>query len=181
MSIMLRRNVSIAAAAALILCSAARAEDSGFYLGAGFGEATQSSTIFDGSGTSHRWFVGYSFNRYLAAETGLVDGGTQRDTVGAFDVAASSNGVYASLLGKLPLGDRFAPYAKVGFVAYDATTRISNGVTTMRESESDSDLSYGGGLEFKLGETFRLRADYEKVRVPDVAFDVYTLIAAWHF
>ena len=177
-------HTKIAAACAwvaLLSAGAARADDSGFYLGASVGEATQSGLGFDGRDTAFRWHVGYSINEYLAAEAGFVDGGKQKDTVGGVNFAVSSNGTFAAILARLPLGKVIAPYAKLGYVVYESTTTASNGSMVRSESRSDEDLSYGGGLEFRLGEHFRLRADYEKVDVPDVAFDIYSVVATWQF
>ena len=168
--------------AALMLASAgAHAADSGFYLGAGVGLATQNNSVFQGEDTSFRLLAGYSFSKYFAAEAGFVDGGTQQDTVGALDVKSSADGTFVALLAKIPIGKVVAPYAKVGYVFYDAHSSVSNGTGTVRESTSDNDLLFGGGFEFRLGEKLRLRADYEKIRVPDIAFDVYTLVATYQF
>jgi len=164
-----------------LACSGARADDPGFYLGASIGEATQSSGVFDGADTSYRLLAGYSFSKYFAVEAGFVDGGTQEDTIEGLDVSSSNDGAFAALLAKLPISERFSPYAKIGWVTYDSRTTVSNGVAKFSESTSDGDLSFGGGLEMQFGPHFRLRADYEKVKVPDVAFDMYSLIASWKF
>ena len=109
--------------------------------------------------------AGYSFSRYFAAEAGLIDAGTQKDTVGPFDVKSSSEGVFAAVLAKLPLGKIVAPYAKLGYVLYDTTETVSNGGVTSHETTSGDDLLFGGGIEFRFGERVRLRAEYEKVDV----------------
>ncbi|HEV7606830.1 MAG TPA: porin family protein [Steroidobacteraceae bacterium] len=168
-------------AAATLMCAAAHAGDSGFYLGAGVGEATQNNDAFDGEDTSFRWLAGYSFSKYFAAEAGFVDGGTQKDNVGGLRVTSSADGTFAAVLAKLPLGRVFTPYAKVGYVFYDATSTVSNGAVTASASDSDDDLLFGGGVEFRLGESLRLRADYEKIDVPDIAFDVYSVIVTYQF
>jgi OOP family OmpA-OmpF porin len=168
-------------AAGLLVSAGAHADDTGFYLGVGVGEATQSNSIFHGSDTSFRGLAGYSLNKYLAAEAGFVDAGTQQDNVGALDVRTSADGTFAAVLAKLPLGNVFAPYVKLGYVFYDSTETVSNGSIKISESSSDDDLLYGAGLEFRLGKNFRLRADYEKVDVPDVAFDIYSIVAAYQF
>jgi hypothetical protein len=167
--------------AAMLLSAAARAEDSGFYLGAGIGEATQNNDLFHGEDTSFQWLAGYSFSKYFAAEAGFADGGTQEDSVGGLRVTSSADGTFAAILAKLPLGEVFAPYAKVGYVFYDAHSTVSSGPVSFSESNSDNDLLFGGGFEFRLGERLRLRAEYEKIRVPDIAFDVYTFVVAYQF
>jgi len=167
--------------AALGATGTARADDSGFYLGAGIGEASQSAEGFDGSDTTFRVFGGYSFNPYLAVEGGYVDGGEQTDTQGPVRIAVKSDGFFVAGLAKLPLGKYVAPYLKVGFVTYDSTATVSSGNVSISDSESESDLLYGVGFEFKLGDHFRLRAEYEKIDVSDADFDIISLAAAYKF
>jgi opacity protein-like surface antigen len=168
-------------AVALFVSTAAGAGDSSFYLGAGVGEARQHNFIFDGSDTSFKLLAGYSFSRYFAAEAGLIDAGTQKDTVGPFDVKSSSEGAFAALLAKLPLGNVAAPYAKLGYVLYDVKESVSTGGVTTQESRSGDDLLFGGGIEFRIGESFRLRAEYEKVDVSDIAFDITSIAFTYQF
>jgi len=168
-------------AAGLLVAVGARADDAGFYLGAGVGEARQHNDVFDGSDTSFRWLAGYSFSRYFAAEAGFIDAGTQKDTIGAFDVKTSSDGVFAAVLAKLPLGKIVAPYAKLGYVFYDATETVSNGGATSRESTDGDDLLFGGGIEFRIGESVRLRAEYENVDVPYADFEIYSAVFTYQF
>jgi OmpA-OmpF porin, OOP family len=158
-----------------------QAEDSGFYIGFGVGTATQNNAVFHGEDETIRGLAGYEFNRYFAAEAGYVEGGTQKDNVGNLRVTSSSDGVFVTLLAKYPLGERFAPYAKLGGVSYETDTTVSNGVASAAEHGKGEDFTFGGGLEYKIGDRFRLRADYEKVRVPDIAFDIYSLAAIWKF
>jgi opacity protein-like surface antigen len=175
------RKLLGAVIAALLISTAARAEDSGFYLGLSLGEATQSVDEFEGDDLSFKWLAGYSFNRFLAAEAGFVDGGTQKDALGALDVKLSSDGLFAAVLAKLPIGEVFSPYAKVGYVVYDATTSLTSGGVTVLESESDENPLFGAGLEFRIGDHFRLRAEYEVVDVPDVDFDIVSIVATYQF
>jgi OmpA-OmpF porin, OOP family len=158
-----------------------QAGDSGFYLGFSVGEATQNNAVFHGEDESIRWLAGYEFSKYFAVEGGFVDGGTQKDNIGSLRVTSSSSGVFLTLLAKYPLGKHFAPYAKFGGVTYETDTTVSNGAATAVEFGKGEDITFGGGLEYKLGDHLRLRADYEKVRVPDVAFDIYSLVASWKF
>jgi len=168
-------------AAALLVSASAHADDAGFYLGAGLGEARQHNEEFDGSDTSFRWLAGYSFSRYFAAEAGFIDAGTQKDTIGAFDVKASSDGVFAAVLAKLPLGKVVAPYAKLGYVFYDGSETVSSGGPISRESTSGEELLFGGGLEFRIGGHVRLRAEYEKVDVPYADFEIYSAAFTFQF
>ncbi len=167
---------------AATLAGIARADDeAGFYLGGGFGEARQKSGAFEGDDTSFRVFGGYSFNRYFSAEAGYIDGGTIASPVGAYRVAIESAGLYATGIGKLPVGPYLVPFVKVGYVYHESTQTVAFGQLRQSDSESDSDFIFGGGFEFKIGENFRLRAEYDKVNVPDASFDIISLNAAYRF
>jgi OmpA-OmpF porin, OOP family len=165
----------------LLVCGTARAEDSGFYIGAGFGEASQDFAEFDASDESFRLFGGWSFNKYFAVEGGYVDAGTQSDTIDQIQVDISSDGFFVEGLAKLPIGDLFAPYVKLGYVFYDSTQKLSLGELSVSESESDADFIYGIGFEIKATDKFRFRAEYEEVNLPDSAFDIISVAATWHF
>lgn len=165
----------------LVASGAASAEDPGFYIGASFGQASQESGEFEDSSEAFKLFGGWSFNEYLAVEGGYVDAGTQSDTIGQLGVDVSSDGFFVEGLAKLPVGKYFAPYAKVGYVFYDSTQKLTLGSMSESESESDSDFIYGGGFELKFSDNFRLRAEYEEVNLPDSAFDIISLAATRQF
>ena len=156
-------------------------DDAGFYVGAGIGQAREESGPFKGSDTSFRLFGGYSFNRYFAAEAGYIDGGDIEDDIGPYRVSIASDGLFAAGLAKLPLGDRFALFAKLGWVFHDSTETVSLGSQRSSESTSDSDFLFGGGVALKLGKYFQLRAEYDEVNVADAAFDILSVNAAWKF
>jgi OmpA-OmpF porin, OOP family len=176
-----RKFMGACVLAGVLLPAAAEAEDPGFYVGASIGQASQEFSGFDANDTAFKLFGGWSFNKYLAVEGGYIDGGTQSDTISQLDVDISSDGFFVEGLAKWPLGKYVAPYAKLGYVFYDSTTKLSINNQSASESESDSDFIYGGGLEFKLGENFRLRAEYEEVNLPESAFDIFSLAATWQF
>lgn len=156
-------------------------DDAGFYLGGGVGQAREKSGPFEGNDTSYRVFGGYSFNRYFSAEAGYIDGGTTSSDVGAYRVTIESAGLYATGIAKLPIGKYFAPFGKFGYVFHESTQNVTLGTLRESDSENDSDFIFGGGFEFKLGENFRLRAEYDKVNLPDAAFDIFSLNAAFKF
>jgi opacity protein-like surface antigen len=167
--------------AGLLASGAARAEDSGFYLGASVGQASQSGGEFDGEDMSFRLLGGYSINQYIAAEAGYVDAGKQTDRIEGTDVEIKSDGFLVAALLKLPIGDYVAPFAKVGYAFYDNDVKISQGGQSLSGSESDEDLLYGVGCEFKLGDRFRLRAEYEQVDIPDGDFEIISLTGVFQF
>ncbi len=169
--------------AAMFASAAARAEDdAGYYIGAGVGQASQEAGEFEGDDTSFKLFAGWSFNKYFAIEGGYIDGGDQSDNLGPIHAEVGSDGFFVAGLARLPLaGGIVSPYAKLGYAFYSAKTTLSSGGQSISESESDEDLLFGGGLEFKLGENFRLRAEFEKVNVPDASFEIYSIAGTWQF
>ncbi len=166
---------------ALILSTTTQAEDSGFYLGAGIGQAKQSEIGFEDSDTSFKVLGGYSFNEYLAAEGGYINGGSLKDTSDGFDIEIRNDGFYVAALAKLPLGDVFSLYAKLGYVMYDSEISATNGVNSLSFTNSDEDLLFGGGCELRLGDNFRLRVEFEKINVPDASFEMISLGANYQF
>jgi hypothetical protein len=166
---------------AMLMGAEARADDNGFYVGIGAGLAHEGFSGFRADDTAFKGLLGYSVNQYFALEAEYADAGTLEDDVNALDVALSNDGFIAAVLGKWPVTEVFSPYFKVGYAFYDSTTRVSNGVNSISESFSDDDLMFGGGIEFKLGDNFRLRAEMEKIKVPDADFRIYSLVAAYHF
>jgi OmpA-OmpF porin, OOP family len=169
--------------AAMFASAVAHAEDdAGFYIGAGIGQASQEAGAFDGNDTSFKLFGGWSLNEYLAFEGGYIDGGVQSDDLDLIHAEVSSDGFFVAALARLPLADGVVnPYVKLGYAVYDSTTTLSTGSQSISESSGDEDLLFGGGCEFKLGEKFRLRAEFEKINVPDASFEIYSIAGIWRF
>src|SRR5262249_37330397 len=96
----------------------------GFYAGAGVGQATVKidDTDFDASDTAFKVFVGYNFNDNFAAEATYFDGGSPGENLGGSSSArieAEFTGLNLSVVGRIPVGESFAVFAKVGYAAYD--------------------------------------------------------------
>lgn len=167
---------------AAAVSGAARAdEDAGFYLGGGLGQVRYESGPFKGDDTSFRVFGGYSFNRYFSAEAGYIDGGTVTDDLGPYRLSLDSNGIYASGIAKLPIGDFFSPFVKLGWVLHDSTQTIRLGTQVDSSSDNDGDFLFSGGFEFKLSEKFRLNAEFDKINLHDASFEILSLNAAYRF
>lgn len=146
--------------------------------------------------------VGYRFNKWVAAEIGYVDLGELLYTLsgaiagdyaqicpcdgtptlvisqlaGAFErsVQVTSTGVTASVLGMLPLSDRFDLHARGGI--YLADTRVTNrlryfdladqsdvfNLLHRRVDASQTELFAGLGAAWNINESFALRLEYQK-------------------
>jgi OmpA-OmpF porin, OOP family len=176
-----RKIVGTCTLAAVMVGSAAWADDTGFYLGAGVGDSRQEAGAFRGNDNAFKLFGGWSINKYFAVEGGFIDAGTRSDTIGPVDIDISSDGFFVEGLARWPIGNVIAPYAKLGYVFYDSTLRNSIGSQSFSTSESGSDLLYGAGLEFKTSTNFRLRVEFEEVNLPDIHLETYTLAALWQF
>jgi OmpA-OmpF porin, OOP family len=156
-------------------------EQSGFYAGAGLGEVRDKADGFDGNGVGVKFFAGYSLNKYFAAEGEYIYAGTLTDTVEDIDVEVESEGFVVAALGKIPLGNAFSLFAKLGYTFYDEKVTASRGGLTISEKNSDEDPLYGIGADLRLGRTFQLRAEYEVVDVSNADFNLLSASAVFRF
>jgi OOP family OmpA-OmpF porin len=156
-------------------------EQSGFYLGGSIGQATNEAGEFKGSDFAFKLGGGYAFNRYFGIEVAYIDAGTQDDTIGLVEVENESGGVLASALLRLPLGETFAVFGKVGYAFYDSDATFRLGNLSERESNSDEDLAYGIGMELAISGGLKFRAEYEAVDVSEGDFQIVSAGAVYQF
>ena len=156
-------------------------EHSGLYIGGSIGEATNDSGEFKGSDTAFKLSAGYAFNEYFGLELAYVDAGTQKDNIGPVEIENESSGVIASALLRAPLGEKFALFGKLGYAFYEADATAREGSLVARASDDDEDLAYGLGLEFAVWRGLRLRAEYERIDVPEGNFDIASAGALYKF
>ena len=181
---------AIVAGAALLASSAvmAQATPSGGYLGFGIGSGTAKDFCSTGGDPSivlnscddkaNGWkiFGGYRVSKNLAFEAGYSVGSDFKASATVFgvpgSVEASANFLEGTVIGMLPLGDRFALLGKIGlnFWSLDVSASALGG----SESESDSGigLTYGVGAQFDFTPKFGMRAEYQMY--PDVGDDSTT-------
>src|SRR5690349_6680248 len=126
----------------------------GFYVGAGVGTATMELDTdedlhgfkFDADDTAFKVFGGYNFNQYFALEASYFDGGDQEETVVAIPgftgtVEVGTTGLIASVIGRVPLGELFSLYGKLGFASYDVEIKGRvNGDVVSEDEGSDEDV-----------------------------------------
>lgn len=156
----------------------------GFYAGASLGESSieVDGADFDASDTAFKVFGGYLFNQHFAVEASWFDGGAPDERAGPASVEVELTGLTASAVGRLPLGDAFTLFGKIGFTSYDAEIvgRV-NGDVFFSEDGSDEDVSYGVGGEFAIGQVFGLRAEYEMIDVSGGSFNMLSLGGVFRF
>lgn len=182
------RRIALSGLAALTLVAGATANaanQEGFYVGAGFGQATteDDDSGFDQDETGFKVFGGYTFNRYVGAEAAYFDGGEMSQDFGSgVTIDAQFSGLNFSLLGRLPLNDSFAVFGKAGFATYDvdATLRVNGTVVDTSDDDEQEDLFYGLGAALSFG-PFDVRAEYEAIDLDGGEFNIMSVSGVYRF
>lgn len=123
---------------------------------------------------------GYRFNRYVAGELGLVQYGElvssaradlDFDGTGNFvptnlELAFSVGGPLISVIGILPLQDKFELYARAGYLfastEREFTSRVGGERGVSGSAKGDSQvLVYGGGFSWNINQVYSVRAEYQ--------------------
>jgi outer membrane immunogenic protein len=140
--------------------------DSGFYIGAGAGQASADGSSnavqgnFDGDDTAYKLIGGYNFGIIplvdLGVELEYVDFGKPDDNVGGLDIQVDANAVAAFGIAGLNFGP-FGVFGKVGAFNWDADLDVEGSGST---GDDGNDLAYGIGARFHIA-SFQIRAEYE--------------------
>ena len=129
--------------------------DSGFYIGAGVGDASVKDGDFDASDSAYKIFGGYNIGFIplvdFAVEASYVDFGNPSTSAGNVEVS----GLNAFGLAGLSFGP-FGIFAKAGAISWDSDSTFGSTST----SDSGTDPAYGVGARFAIG-SFAVRAEYE--------------------
>jgi OOP family OmpA-OmpF porin len=139
--------------------------------------ATATNFVTDQRDPAVKVFVGYEVNRYFAVEGGYAWLGefqatnqVTAPTTGALNAEIRVIGLFLDAVGMLPIGERFAALAKVGVVASETRTfRSTSGTVTpapgtnTNATTDQANLKYGLGVQFALGKTVTLRAEWERI------------------
>jgi OOP family OmpA-OmpF porin len=168
------------AAALGVLMPVTTFAESGFTLAASIGSA-ELSEDFDGfdvdtSSTAYRITAGWRFSDYLAIEAGYHNFGKFEQT---FDIAGTpteislkADGFTFGGVGSLPLGDRFALFARAGVFFWDGDADI-NSVT--QATPEDTNLYLGAGARLALNERLSLTADGSRYDLDDTSSIVFSV------
>lgn len=154
-------------------------------------DVVTTTTAIEDSDTGFGLAGGYQLNDHFAFEIAYVDVGafgsrhtaTITDGVdeGEADVEfeSSADGVAVSVLGILPIGERFSVYGRVGlsFLSADGGARITVDGETQRPSQSSqkTDPVFGVGAEYSFGKYFGVRLGWDRymdVGTEDVTGDI---------
>lgn len=156
-------------------------------------DAVINSSTIDDSDTGYGVAGGYQHNANFAVEFAYVNLGsveysaftTVTDGVEVADaeleLKSSAAGPVVSVLGILPIGERFSLFGRVGlsFMNAEGTARISiDGASDRaRQTSQKSDPVFGVGAEFSLGKHAAIRLAWDRyldVGTEDVTGDVDT-------
>ena len=104
--------------------------------------------------------------RRLGVEVGWSDLGTSRFTV--LNPSSSTTpgevqlrSIYAAMKFAHPIGGSFTPFSKIGFHLWDRKTTYADG-SRQNETQNDTDLLFGLGLEYEVRENLSIRADWTR-------------------
>jgi opacity protein-like surface antigen len=138
------KALAVTAALAAALPVAAQSDEApGFYAGGGVGRNEHSEFAW-------RAFGGYQANKWLGAEFGYHDLG--RGTIGS---TTTDSSVWELVgIGRFPIVDRLAAYAKLGGYMGRAHGGGFNEKTT--------DLTYGLGVEYGFTRNIALRGEWQR-------------------
>jgi OOP family OmpA-OmpF porin len=174
---MLKHAVAIALT---MVSSAVWAADAHFEWGiaAGLSKVTVKDTSlaldFKSKGFVLNPYIGYQFISYAAVEGGYIAGGKTRDQQGIKTQIVKNDGWYLSGVGTWPINDTYSVYGRLGYVLWDSksTEFIVNAPKTSGSS-GNALLGIGGG--YRVGDTIKLRLEYQRSNIDGGNWQAVTL------
>lgn len=160
-------------ALALMLASAATpalSQDASWFAGLGIGQvkidgcpgAAAPGATCDDKDTTWKIFGGYQFNSYLGYEIGLVDLSEWPASLGAVGTANAKLRIFElTLVGTMPLSQRFSVYGKAGVYQWDADFEPAAGVAATADANGN-DYTFGLGATYKLTRTAAVRLEWQR-------------------
>jgi hypothetical protein len=149
--------------------------DSGFYVGAGVGNATVKDSAFDESDSAYKIFGGYNFGYIplvdFAVEASYVDFGKPSTSTASVELS----GVNAFGLAGLNFGP-FGLFAKAGVLSWYSDS-TSDSTST---DDSGTDTAYGVGAKFAIG-SFAVRAEYELYDLDNIDLEMVSVSGVFTF
>jgi OOP family OmpA-OmpF porin len=174
--------------------SAARADDSGWYIGGNAGlakanieERRIANELLDAGLTTvdiyedeehfgYKLFTGYQFNRFFAMEGGFFDLGNFNMTAitlpaGTLSEEIKVRGLNLDLLLLLPFTEKFSAFLRGGGnyaeskVSFAGTGAVVVG--DARSKERDENYKFGAGLQYFFTDSLAMRLEAERYRIDD--------------
>ena len=113
----------------------------------------------DNQGTGYKVFTGGRFSRVFGVELGYVNLGDADRSGGQL----KAHGANLSLVGNIPLGDRFNIYGKVGGI-YGWTKSSATAAGVASGEEDGLNWSYGAGVQFDVNRNWAVVGDWDHYR-----------------
>jgi opacity protein-like surface antigen len=155
----LMRKFAIAATCLLLLVPAAWA---GAYVGASVGQSDASSAGVGEDETSWKIVGGYTFMKFVGVEGSYRNMGSTDVTFGSTSVGLDVSSMDVFGVGILPIGRTVELFAKAGFAFIDLEASVSDpNFGSMSATDSENEIAYGVGANFKVGSKVAIRAEYE--------------------
>jgi opacity protein-like surface antigen len=154
--------------------AATAAAPPGPYLGAGVGVYTLDidDIDFDDSAALVRGFGGMRFGPYWAIEADYQRLAESKDEVLDVDVELDVEAWTVSVRPIIPLGEVIDLYGRVGWTWYDAEVNASSGGFEASLDGSGNEFTWGGGVDFHLGDTLTLRGDVSRIEIEDTDLNI---------
>jgi opacity protein-like surface antigen len=176
-----RWMVGVLATGVLASSPACAADESGFYVGVGIGQAHNEVGRFRLEDSVVKAFVGFAFNDYFATELAYVDPQEAEEGFDDGRVAVDVDGAIVSAIASMPLHERWSLFGKVGWTYYDARQIVENDGERETATQSEDDFAWGLGTAVKIGRLWSLRFEYEAVEVSEGAFDTISVSGTVRF
>lgn len=176
-------SLGLIALAAASVPRPANAADTGLYLGGGVGAYSLDidDTSFDDGAAVGKILAGYRLHPNLAVEADYQRLFKAKDDILGVKAEVDADAWTVALRPTLPLTDFIDLYAKVGYTWYDVETKASLlGVPAINDSDSDSDFSWGGGVDLNFG-NLSLRGELARIEVNDADLNLLTAGVVFRF
>ena len=129
-------------------------DDSGFYVGAGYGLISLEGDDFDEDDNAPHIFAGYQILPFLGIEAAYHNFGEYGNGLYSAEIESYS----LALTGRLPLSRSLALFARVGPMWSE--TELRAGAFT---ADQDEEILLGAGMEFEVADNIDLRLAYDWV------------------
>lgn len=124
-----------------------------------FREAVDTFTTDD---TSYKLYAGLTAFKFIDLEVSYRELGRHVGTAGTSRLAVDLEVYDLSALVVLPVGQRLAVFARGGYANVSQKGELDLDGVISSIDDDEWELTYGAGLELKLGKRFGLRAEWEE-------------------
>jgi OOP family OmpA-OmpF porin len=124
-------------------------------------------------------FVGWQILEPLGIELGYFDANTMSTTLGEFRGELDAKALTASVIGTLPLGDRWSLFGRAGTIQWQSDQSIiQSDVLIYKERFKDTDIWLGVGIGVML-DNARIRLEYSRADAADSDQSLLSLGIVW--